>query len=372
MDLAAGLRWGYNRGLAMTEERVEITLVSELAPDRLERAPGKKQATLTVLAGRELGALFVVTTRATVIGRSAEAHIRLEDDGVSRSHARIIHVDGQYVIEDLGSTNGTLLGEERIQGRAHLPEGARIALGSALLRFAMQDEIELEAAKRVYEASVRDGLTGIFNRRYFAERLTSEFAFAVRQGTALCALMIDIDHFKQINDRWGHQAGDSVLRRMGALLREVTRAEDLLARYGGEEFAVLARGISVIDARAFAERVRGLVANASIEWENEKIPVTVSIGLAHNRAGATASGAEQLVAAADKALYAAKAAGRNRVEVAASPGRYSVVRGDDPAAEPAPQSKRRTWEQTTFPLEDKASEPPPSPSSDRPPRTPRE
>jgi diguanylate cyclase (GGDEF)-like protein len=350
-----------------SEEPADITLVTELAPDHLTHRQGERQATLTLLAGREAGASFVVTTRATVIGRSPEAHIRLEDDGVSRSHARIMYVDGEYLIEDLGSTNGTLVGEERVQGRTRLKDGARIVVGCALLRFAMLDQVELAAAKLVYEASVRDGLTGLFNRRCFEERLASEFSFAQRQHTGLCALILDIDYFKRVNDRWGHPAGDAVLRRVGALLREATRTEDLLARYGGEEFAVLARGITVSDARAFADRVRMLIERTPIAWENEKISITMSIGLAHNRAGTAVPGPEQLIAAADKALYAAKAAGRNRVEIAVSPGRYMVVHNEGAAPESETKPKRRGWEQSTFPLDkrEEASEPPPSPT-DRP------
>jgi two-component system cell cycle response regulator len=350
----------------MPSEEADITLVTELAPDHLRHQPGERQATLTLLAGREAGASFVLTTRTSVIGRSPEAHVRLEDDGVSRSHARIIHVDGEYLIEDLGSTNGTLIGEERIVGRRRLEDGARIVVGSALLRFAMLDQIELEASKRVYEASVRDGLTGLFNRRCFEERLASEFSFAQRQHTGLCAMILDIDYFKRVNDRWGHPAGDAVLRRIGGLLREATRSEDLLARYGGEEFAVLARGISVADARAFSERVRAVVERTPIAWENEKISVTLSIGLAHNRAGTAVPGPEQLIAAADKALYAAKAAGRNRVEIAVSPGRYMVVHEE--TSEPQaiavvdPKFKRRGWDTSTFPLEDRGEAPQPPPS----------
>jgi two-component system cell cycle response regulator len=329
------------------QEVSEITQVTALPPEHVVGRSREMCGTLTVLAGREVGAFFALTSSAMQIGRSPSAQIRLEEDGVSRNHARIVRVGDEYMLEDLGSTNGTYLGDERIAKREQLHDGARIRIGNALLRFALQDEVELEVTKRVYEASVRDGLTGTFNRRHFEERLAAEFAFAARQGTPMCALLIDIDHFKSINDRWGHQAGDLVLREIGGLLAATVRAEDLLARYGGEEFAALARGIGVADTRAFAERMRSLVERKSFLWHGERIPVTVSVGFAHNRTGAPVASPAQLIAAADSALYAAKAAGRNRVELAVSAGRYLMMQ---PEAQPAvAETRAGTPEQPTKP-----------------------
>jgi diguanylate cyclase (GGDEF)-like protein len=166
-------------------------------------------------------------------------------------------------------------------------------------------------------------------------------------------LFADIDHFKRINDRWGHPAGDQVLRQIGSVLRSALRAEDMLARYGGEEFAVLARAIDVAGARVLAERLRTLVERATIVWEGETIPVTLSIGLAHNHSGAAAADPQRMVAAADKALYAAKRAGRNRSQLAASPGRYSVIHSDRPGA--ASASGTRGWDTSTAPVDDTRS-----------------
>jgi diguanylate cyclase (GGDEF)-like protein len=238
-----------------------------------------------------------------------------------------------------------------------LRPGARIQIGDTLLRFALCDELEWEASKRVYEASVRDALTGAFNRRYFEERLISEFAFAARQGTALSVALADIDHFKLINDRYGHAAGDAVLRRIGAELKTAVRAEDVLARYGGEEFAVLARGIAVNGARALAERLRICIERTRVPWSGGELSVTVSVGLAHNHAGPAATDPQRLVIAADKALYAAKEGGRNRLELAYSPGRYSVVNSEPPqAGSNAP--RRRGWDKSTAPLDEERVEQP--------------
>jgi two-component system cell cycle response regulator len=342
----------------MPNETLEKTLVVRDAPRLGESAAGERQGTLCVLVGAEMGAAFALAASSTIIGRTPEAEITLEDDGISRRHARIVQCNGHYELEDLGSTNGTYVGGNRVQGRARLEDGARIQLGNTLLRFALQDQIEREASQRIYEMSVRDGLTGVFNRRYFEERLTAEFAFAARHGSALCVLLVDIDHFKRINDTYGHQAGDMVLRRVAAALRNGVRTEDVMARYGGEEFAVLARGIDVIGARMFAERVRLMAERARIEWDGQRIAVTISVGFAHNHAGAAVNKAERLVGAADQALYAAKRAGRNRVEQAASPSRYSAVNTDSGAPPSTskviagpPPLKRRIWDQATAPAD---------------------
>ena len=286
----------------------------------------QRQAALIVLVGGQMGAAFALTSESTLIGRRAPAHISLNDDGVSRSHARVMHRDGCYEIEDAGSTNGTYVDGVRIQGRVPLQDGSRIQIGKTALRFALQDPVEWEASKRLYEAVVRDAATGAFNRRYFEQRLISDFSFAYRHGTALCVLLIDIDHFKRINDRWGHLAGDMVLQHVGAELLLGMRADSLLARYGGEEFAVLARGIDADGAFALAERLRASIEHMSLTWESERIAVTASVGVAHTDVSAKCSDPQRLVAAADSALYAAKAAGRNCVRQNATDSDQEPVR----------------------------------------------
>jgi diguanylate cyclase (GGDEF)-like protein len=352
----------------------DVTAVTQLPPELLfDAVPQDKQGTLTVLLGSSVGATFALGSNALLIGRNPRAHVALDDDQASRNHARILRRGKTYEIEDMGSTNGTFVAGVRVVGRVELVDGDRVQIGHTLLRFALQDQIELEAGKRVYEASVRDGLTGAFNRRYFEERLVGEFAFAARHGTALCVLFADIDHFKRVNDRWGHPAGDKVLRHIGAALRTTLRAEDMIARYGGEEFAVLARAIDVAGARILAERLRSLVERTPVPWEGEMIAVTLSIGFAHNHSGAATADPQRMVMAADTALYAAKRAGRNRVELALSPGRYSVVRSDRPGARSsAPGASPRNWDKSTAPTDDTrnsllppgASRRPPKPSKD--------
>jgi diguanylate cyclase (GGDEF)-like protein len=322
---------------------LSTTQVTHIDPERQSQVG--RAGTLTVLQGTDVGAMFQLNKEASVLGRDPAVEVTIEDDSVSRNHARITQREGIYEIEDLGSTNGTYVAGALVSGRVRLLDGVRLQVGHTLLRFALQDDVEQAAAKRIYEMSVRDGLTGVYNRRYFEERLAAEFAFAQRHATGLSVILADIDHFKKVNDTWGHHAGDTVLRRVAVELQAGVRTEDVVARFGGEEFAILARGIDVEGARMFAERVRVIIQRAVITWESDRIPVTMSLGVAHNLGNAVVEKPEMLVIAADMALYSAKHAGRNKVEVAGSRPEPSVP--IDLSGTP----RKRTWEKPTAPAD---------------------
>lgn len=314
------------------------------APATIDVPPAAtdREPTLVVLTGTRMGLVHTLSGPTATLGRSPDCEISLEDDGVSRMHARIVMRQGQPEIEDLRSTNGTYVDGVRVSTTVRLQDGSRIRIGGLTLKFAWQDRDALRAHQHMYDMSVRDGLTGLFNRRYFDERLESEHAFAARHRSALAVLLCDIDHFKKVNDVHGHQAGDAVLRAVATELRERVRTEDVVARFGGEELAVIARGIDVNGTRQFAERLRAIVANLHIEVEGKVIGVTVSIGVAHSHAGPAVSRAEGLVAAADTALYAAKRAGRNRALLAESMGKYSVQGEPDDLGQRTPRERAPT------------------------------
>jgi diguanylate cyclase (GGDEF)-like protein len=165
---------------------------------------------------------------------------------------------------------------------------------------------------RVKNLSIRDSLTGLYNHRHSMELLAQEFERVARYEGSVSLLMIDIDHFKQINDASGHQAGDQVLREVARTLREGLRTVDALGRYGGEEFVAVLPHTPSVEALATAERLRRAVAEADLSSGGKPIRATISVGVASCPApGMDAPG--DLVRAADKALYAAKQAGRNRV-----------------------------------------------------------
>jgi diguanylate cyclase (GGDEF)-like protein len=214
-------------------------------------------------------------------------------------------------VEDLGSTNGTFVGTERIVGPVRLRDGDRIQLGpGTLLRYALQDAFEEEVAMQLYESSIRDAASGVFNRRHFEQRLVAETAFAERHDKPLSLLLVDIDRFKLVNDDYGHLVGDSVLRVVAANMQRMLRPEDVLARYGGDEFIVLCRDTTLKNARIVAERIRASNERLALTAQGNEFHITSSIGVA------CASGRDEcvsLVAMADQALYAAKAKGRNCV-----------------------------------------------------------
>jgi two-component system cell cycle response regulator len=281
---------------------------------------GPKRPCLVVIAGAHLGEIFPVEAEV-LIGRDPEASLRLaEDEGVSRKHATVTPTADGALLADLGSQNGTFVDGERVQQRL-LQEGMKIRVGqTTVLKFARYDAVEESAQRQLLESALRDGLTHAFNRRYFVQRLGAEVRFAERHQLALALLMIDIDHFKQLNERYGHMAGDDVLRGVVEVVAEALRAEDVLARYGGEELAVLARGINVDGARTLGERLRRLVEAMKLLKDGVPLSVTVSIGISvFPLAGAAADATSEktgarMIELADAALLRAKRAGRNCIE----------------------------------------------------------
>jgi len=270
---------------------------------------------LIVLTGGQMGQLFAINEDQIVIGRGAQCEVRIQDDGVSRRQAHLLREEGMLFIEDLGSRNGTWVNGKKLAGRQALVEGDKIQVGTGtVVKYALIDRFEAAYQKRMFEAAVKDALTGAYNRRHFHERIETELAFARRHSTPLALLMIDIDYFKRVNDEHGHVIGDKFLQALARRLRAIVRTEDLLARYGGEEFAILTR-IDGPGAHAFAERVRSEVAAKRFAAHGVELPVTVSVGVAVYPE-VRADTQKKLVEAADQALYRAKKAGRNRVEVA--------------------------------------------------------
>jgi len=172
----------------------------------------------------------------------------------------------------------------------------------------------LESNRRLEELTVTDPLTSLRNRRAFEQELATQFNRARRYSRPLSLIIIDIDHFKSINDTHGHPAGDAVLRAVAAILERETRSSDLVARIGGEEIAVLLPETALFEAVQVAEKIRASVAAADVRAGQASVPVTVSAGVANVPHSDVSSSAE-LVRAADQALYRAKQNGRNRIEV---------------------------------------------------------
>ena len=203
-------------------------------------------------------------------------------------------------------------------------QALRVHLTTAVRMLILREQIHRErqgimrstdefatAQKRLLQDALTDSLTQLPNRRNGLDFLASELVFAQSSGAPLACLMLDIDHFKKINDEHGHAAGDAVLRQLAEILRHASRAEDMVFRYGGEEFVAILTNAPLKIALQIAERIRTQVEASPFKWEGRRILVTLSIGVAI-ASGKDADG-EALIRAADAALYQAKQSGRNRV-----------------------------------------------------------
>jgi two-component system cell cycle response regulator len=280
-----------------------------LAPDGGKR----DRAYLVVLAGASVGEMYKIDGAKTIIGRGTKAQIRLLDDGISREHAQLVMIKDRVVLQDLGSTNGTYCNGLKVEANKELVDGDKILVGSTtILKFTYHDNLDEIFQKQMYESALRDGLTKAFNKKYFTDRLESEFTFATRHVAPLTLVLFDIDHFKKVNDTHGHQAGDHVLSEIATLLTGALRAEDVFARYGGEEFAVICRGSDIMQGQIVAERMRKAVEARKFVFEGTHIPITISVGVA-GLPDPEVKDAAQLVTLADQSLYKSKHAGRNRV-----------------------------------------------------------
>lgn len=294
----------------------ETTAVINAADlDRSLVAGSRRAHVLVRLDGPEVGRIRTLKLSEYRVGRLPDSGLHILDDGISRRHARLAYDGSSYVLEDLGSANGTFVRGERVQ-RTVLQDGDVIQFGPrATFRYSITDGHEEQMLRHLYEASVRDALTGAYNREYLAERLRGEIAYALRHGTETSLLLLDLDHFKGINDQYGHQAGDAVLVELTRRLTRSLRTEDVFARYGGEEFAISLRGIDLDGARYAAERLRAAVSSGPVPFQDLRIDCTISVGCASLRCCVEPK-PEALIATADRRLYAAKGAGRNRVVAA--------------------------------------------------------
>ncbi len=293
-----------------TDDKTQVRSSPSVARDPVRN----QTACLIVISGKAVGKMFKIGGAEMVIGRAQECQIQLEDDGVSRKHAKVtISQEGTIRIVDLASTNGTWCDGERIDTHV-LRDGEKVQIGnSTILKFSYQDDLDEAFQRQLYESATRDGLTKLYNKKFFSDRLRAEFSYAVRHQTPLTVAMLDIDFFKKINDTHGHLAGDFVLAKLAQVLVETLRSEDIVARYGGEEFGLILRECPADHGYQLAERVRRRVETTVFDFNGIRIPTTLSLGCATLVSGSFQL-PEALLKAADENLYKAKRAGRNRVE----------------------------------------------------------
>ena len=295
------------------DEDTTATGLSDSSPGLRPVPSSRNRACLTVLTGTAAGHMFKLQTGTSLIGRAQNAEIRLIDDGVSRQHASLRYDGKSMWVTDLDSRNGTFVNGTRLTEAVQLKDGDKIQVGrTTVLRFAYHDALDDSFHESLLSSALRDGLTKLFNKRYLMDRLDSELKFAHRHQTSVSLLMIDIDHFKQVNDKHGHLAGDAVLASFAAALHKAVRNEDVVARFGGEEIAIILRAIGMEPAVHLGERLRRLLENTPVPFNDTQLHATVSIGVA-SFPTLPIETPEALVEAADQALYRAKHGGRNRV-----------------------------------------------------------
>ncbi len=296
-----------------SEEKTRVTAVVEKSPNGSEGAP-KGNDCLVVIYTKELSLLgrrFVLDTSPMRIGRGVDSHIVLEGDSVSRRHAHFEQRSGVWWCVDDGSTNGSYVNDEQIMSEARMDNGDRIKIGPTIFKFLTGQDVEAQYHEEIYRMTIIDGLTQVHVKRYLLESLDKEVMRARRHERDLSFLMLDIDHFKNINDRHGHLAGDYVLKEVARLIQQRIRRDEVLARYGGEEFAIILPETTLEGARKLAEGLREKIAESRFIFQNEVIRVTISVGAAM-LADDDKSGMD-LIRRADEKLYDAKRAGRNRV-----------------------------------------------------------
>jgi diguanylate cyclase (GGDEF)-like protein len=279
---------------------------------RLERAR-RSSACLVVIAGAPIGEKIPLGQNCMVIGRQPDVEIPIADAMISRKHAELLaQPDDQTLIRDLGSTNGIYVNETRVI-QTVLKDGDLVRIGSTVFKYVGPGSIEHLYLNILSDRARLDGLTGVFNKQVFHDCLPREFQRCRDLHEPLTLMMIDLDFFKQINDRMGHPAGDYTLQEVAAVLKGNFRRTDLFARYGGEEFGVLLPHTSLKETYIVAERVRKSIENHPFKFEGQTFSLTVSIGMAELTEDL--KNGNDLLSRADTALYDAKHGGRNRVRV---------------------------------------------------------
>lgn len=283
-----------------------------LTPVRLEHFEEDASYYLLVMAGPDKGAVFNLQAGRSTLGRSDKCTVPLTGRGVSREHACLtIDPHGKAMLEDLDSTNGVFVDGTLIKKRL-VTTGETIALGPEVqMRLEVSTLGVQGLLQKMYQSATLDPLTNLFNRRTFEERLEEEFTVLTRHKMESCLALVDVDHFKKVNDELGHLAGDAVLEVLAERLKDGVRTGDLVGRWGGEEFILYIRQSGLEGATILLERLRSEIENLDIEIPHgEPVRVTFSAGVV-SLAGF--KDWRKALQRADMALYESKSAGRNRV-----------------------------------------------------------
>jgi two-component system cell cycle response regulator len=287
-----------------TEVRVDT-----LDPDPVERAQTHEPA-LVMLEGDLPGQVFRLRPGRQIIGRRPECDIRVRERAVSGIHAEVIRVRDTVTINDLASTNGTVVNGMRIRTPVPLLQGTLVKLGNCIFRF-IDSLLEVEFTESLHGRGITDALTGAFNKSYIIAKLGFVIDLA-SESKPVSVITFDFDNFKQVNDQYGHAAGDHVLQATCNLITsEFVRPTDLFARMGGEEFVIVLPDTPPELAAEIAERIRHTLEQRIFDYDGLQIRLTASFGVC--AATSPLEQPESVLLRADELLYRSKREGRNRV-----------------------------------------------------------
>lgn len=308
---------GYNKKVDLYDDGEEKTQIVE--ENSIIKNLKTTKAYLIEIYGENIGKKVEITVDKLSIGREATNDIVINSNSVSRRHAEIFkkYIDPKnpntmysFFIRDLGSTNGTYVGDQAIVTPIELNNGDSVKIGSTIFKFIIGSDLESAYFEEIYRLTIIDGLTEIFNKRYFLEQIEKEMSRAKRYRRPLSLIMFDIDFFKRINDTFGHLTGDFVLKKLAQVVKASIRREEIFSRYGGEEFTIIMPESTLDKSVEVAEKIRKAIERTLFSFEGHIIPVTISIGVAEMFDN---SSSLELVGDADANLYKAKHSGRNCV-----------------------------------------------------------
>lgn len=280
---------------------------------RLEQAKAFSPAVL-VISGKPLGKYFFLKEAKNTLGRDLTADISLPESSISRHHVTFEVTTEGVSVEDLGSTNGTFVNDVKLEKNipVWLENGDYVRCGNTILKYLKEGNIETLMHGQMFNKANFDQLTGAQNKQSILDRLKEDFFRSQSRALPLTLLLFDLDHFKKINDTFGHPGGDFVLKELCSLvIKKMTRQKDVLGRYGGEEFMLILPETPLQIAIDVAERIRSTIEKHNFMFDGKKIPVTISVGISCLDSATKSD--QDLLNTADKALYDAKHQGRNRV-----------------------------------------------------------
>lgn len=300
----------------MSDETIiaDVNNISILKPSR------RKRPCLVQYSGDQLGKIYHIEKESITIGRSKTEDIVIVEASVSRQHARVnTRGDDTIEVEDLGSSNGTLVNHEKLIGKIILKDSDFLQIGNVLFKYCASSNIDALIQDKIYRMATIDEGTKIYNKKYLLQNLESEIRYSRSSRLPLSIIYYDLDFFKKVNDSYGHNAGDVILYESSQLVKSVVRKDDILGRFGGEEFVIILPATDIKAAYDLAERIRIAIESHSfaldiVQGEARKKVMhkqTISMGVSQLKEPMQTP--EDFLEDADQKLYLSKQTGRNKI-----------------------------------------------------------